>query len=254
MNDSYINTISEQLLNSGVKPGGILLVHSSLKSLGHVPGGPETVISGMLKALGPEGTLLLPALSYESANSDNPVFSLLETPSNVGAIPEYFRTRPDSIRSVHPTHSVCGIGKMAETILGRHHLDNTPAGPNSPFRLLKENDGHILFLGCGLKHNTSMHGVEELEVPDYLFSRMIDYKMILPDHGEMTMACRRHSFNGFAQRYDRLESLLDDTEMKRGVVLDAEVFIIESPQMWVKARNTLNADPHFFVEKLDNSL
>ena len=33
------------------------MVHSSLSSMGYVPGGPETVISGLLEALGPDGTL-----------------------------------------------------------------------------------------------------------------------------------------------------------------------------------------------------
>ena len=32
-------------------------------------------------------------------------------------------------------------------------MDQTPCGPNSPFRLVNEMGGHILFLGCGLNPN-----------------------------------------------------------------------------------------------------
>ena len=56
--------IAEGLIGAGVRSGGTVLVHSSLKSMGPVPGGPETVILGLLEALGPEGPLLLPALRY----------------------------------------------------------------------------------------------------------------------------------------------------------------------------------------------
>ena len=112
MNDSEIETIihhiSEDLSALGVRRGGVLLVHSSLRSLGYVPGGAETVIRGLLHALGEEGTLLLPSLSYDHATPRNPYFDIRRTPSNVGAIAEYFRQRPGTLRSMHPTHSVCG--------------------------------------------------------------------------------------------------------------------------------------------------
>ncbi|MBN1371221.1 MAG: AAC(3) family N-acetyltransferase [Anaerolineaceae bacterium] len=46
------------LLALGVRPGGVLLVHSSLRSLGPVDGGAEAVVKGLLEALGARGTLL----------------------------------------------------------------------------------------------------------------------------------------------------------------------------------------------------
>lgn len=103
-----------------------------MRSLGKVPGGAETVVLGMLQALGEDGTLLMPALSYAHIDAENPVFDVLNTPSCVGALPEYFRTRPGTIRSVHPTHSVCGVGIQAESLLKNHHLDTTPCGEHSP--------------------------------------------------------------------------------------------------------------------------
>src|SRR5689334_15505508 len=52
--------IAEHLRALGVRPGEILLVHSSLSSLGWVCGGPVAVVQGLLDALGPDGTLVVP--------------------------------------------------------------------------------------------------------------------------------------------------------------------------------------------------
>ena len=112
--------IANDLTALGLREGGVGLVHASLRSLGTVPGGAETVVCGLLRALGENGTLLMPALSYASVGINNPIFDVLHTPSCVGALPEYFRTRPSTIRSVHPTHSVCGVGSKAESLLNEH--------------------------------------------------------------------------------------------------------------------------------------
>ncbi len=154
-------TLVRDLLALGVRPGGVLLVHSSLRSLGPLPGGAESVIRALLAALGPDGTLLTPALSFASVGRDRPIFDARQTPSCVGALSEAFRTRPGTLRSVHPTHSVCGAGCLAGELLGDHERDTTPVGPHSPFARLPAVHGQILFLGCGLRPNTSMHGVEE---------------------------------------------------------------------------------------------
>src|SRR5689334_9879285 len=44
----------------GVRPGMVLIVHSSLRSLGWVNGGPAAVILALEQVLTPEGTLVMP--------------------------------------------------------------------------------------------------------------------------------------------------------------------------------------------------
>ena len=82
----------------GVRPGGVLLVHASLRSLGPLDGGAETVVLSLLEALCPQGTLLMPALSYATVGPQSPIFNVAATPSCVGALSEYFRIRPGTIR------------------------------------------------------------------------------------------------------------------------------------------------------------
>ena len=50
------------LLELGVKPGDMVLVHSSMKALG-TECAPEEIIDAMEEVLGEEGTLLMPALT-----------------------------------------------------------------------------------------------------------------------------------------------------------------------------------------------
>jgi aminoglycoside 3-N-acetyltransferase len=241
--------IAQDLRAVGVKPGGVLLVHSSLSALGPVPGGAETVVQGLFEALGPDGTLLMPALSYARVTPEQPLFDVRLTPSNIGAIPEYFRTRPGTLRSIHPTHSVCAVGRLAAELLDRQIEDRTPCGPRSPFHLLPEYAGQILMLGCGLRPNTSMHAVEEMIEPPYLFGGTLGFRLVGWDWGVTEAIYRLHGFRGWQQRYDRAAAVLDEPGLRRGRVLAADAYLIEAAAMWEAALAALRRDPFCFVER-----
>ncbi len=235
----------------GIAEGDTILVHSSLRSLGPLPGKKaETVVQALLQVLGPEGTLLFPALSYDSVTEENPVFDVRNSPCCVGGLPEYFRTRPGTIRSIHPTHSVAGTGKNAAFLLRGHEQDTTSCGPNSPFRKLRDAGTWVLFLGCGIASNTSMHAVEELVDPPYLHKGPVEYRIILADGSETKMRVRRHDFKGYAQAYARLARMLEPgTELRRGPVLSADCTLMSIPALWEKGYAALKRDPFAFVWK-----
>jgi len=234
----------------GVKEGGYLLVHSSYKSLGTGVANIAEAISNLQKAVGAEGTLLFPALSYETVNAESPFFDIANTPSCVGAIPEWFRKQPGVLRSMGATHSVTALGANAAEMVANQENDNTPVGENSPFRKLRDKGGQILMLGCGLNPNTSMHGVEELTNPPYLFKEQsITYTCKNWDGSTKEISVRRHNFGGDAhQRYDRLRYVLPEDTLKRGMVLDAECYLIEAKPMWDIAEKILREDPLFFID------
>ncbi|MCC7146069.1 MAG: AAC(3) family N-acetyltransferase [Phycisphaeraceae bacterium] len=245
-----IRQMASQLKLAGVRAGGAILVHSSLKSLGQVPGGPESVVRGLLEAVGVEGTVLMPALSYASVGAFRPYFDVRHSPSCVGTIPEHFRRRAGTLRSVCPTHSVSGVGPRAEELLGGQQADVTPCGEHSPFRKLMHSGGQVVMLGCGLRPNTSMHSIEEIVGPPYLFKpEPIHYQVILADGREITMPLKAHDFVNTTQRYDRLEEVLGPGELRRGKVLAAEVWVIEAAAMLDKAVAALRKNPLFFVDR-----
>ncbi|MFQ9150061.1 MAG: AAC(3) family N-acetyltransferase [Eubacteriales bacterium] len=242
-----IEKMAEDLKKLGLKSDDTILMHSSLKSLGHVDGGARSVIETLLGVLS-DGTLLMPSLSYATVRPETPVFSYHETPSCVGTISECFRKYPGVIRSMHPTHSVCGAGKYATEIFGRHIESSTPVGKASPFALLPEYDGKVLMLGCGLRPNTSMHGVEELSVPPYLLrEEPVEYTLIDADGNELKKKYRVHNFRGVAQRYDRLAEVMD---IPHGKVLEAEAYLIDAREMWKKGHEKLKENEMFFVDKM----
>lgn len=248
--ESATAQIASDLHRVGVAPGDVLLVHASLRALGAVPGGAPTVITGLRQALGERGTLLMPALSYEVVTPDNPRFDLALTPSNVGVIAETFRRQPGVLRSLHPTHSVCGQGRAAEALLAEHGADHTPCGPHSPFRRLPGQHGKILMLGCGLHPNTSFHAIEELVEPPYLYGEPLDYELV-DGAGQRTI--KRyipHDFAGYRQRYDRIEMMLPAPALRVGRVLDATVHLLDAAEMWRVALEALRRDPLAFVEEI----
>lgn len=236
----------------GVREGGVMLVHSSYKSLGAVDG-IEQVIATLRAALGEMGTLVLPTLTYDAVPVNNRVFDVRTTPSDVGAITEVFRQMPGVLRSLHPTHSCAAAGPLAHAMTVKHELDTTPVGECSPFRKLRDLGGQILMLGCGLLPNTSMHGVEELAAPPYGFREHLDYQCT-DAHGQVhTLNIRRHNFRNkhgedVIQRYDRLKFLLPSYIMAHGKVLEAECFLFEAKQMWDVAEKVMRDDPLFFVD------
>ncbi len=239
--------IMRDLINLGVKKGDCLLVHTSFSALGKGVSA-EDVISGLTAALGESGTLILPALSYSLVTKEDPFFDVKTTPTCVGYLPEFFRNYPGVVRSVHPTHSCSAIGKLSEEFTKDHCLDRTPVGENSPFRKLADHGGKILFLGCTSTPNTSMHGVEELVVPDYLYGDDLEYTLTNYDGKTYNAMYRTHGFAHTTQRYERVEKLLDASEIAKGKVLEAKCVLMSSAALWKKGREALERDRHYFVD------
>ena len=247
--------LEKDLRGIGIRPGDVILMHSSYKALGGIEGGAKTFFEVMLHVLGQEGTLVVPALSFEAVTRENPEFDLQKTPGCVGYLAEFFRTGvPGVVRSMHATHSCCAIGKYAREITQGHELDITPVGTNSPFAKLPRYHGKIFMLGCGTGCNTSMHGVEEDAEPPYCIDWEHPINYILKD-GETSVCVKsfRHNFmtedgKHIRQRYDRMVNLLEQDEISHGYVLAAESYLMDASAVWKKGKQKLMADPLYFVD------
>jgi aminoglycoside 3-N-acetyltransferase len=161
--------IAAGLRKLGLRAGDIVMVHSSLSSVGYVEGGPATVIEALVEVLTPTGTLLMPTFGGP------PPFDLANTSSGLGAITEAFRKMPGVFRSLHPTHSVSAIGARAEEIVRDHIASPTAAGRETPYGRLIELGGKILFVGVDNDRSTTMHTLEEYVEAPYLSHREATY-------------------------------------------------------------------------------
>jgi aminoglycoside 3-N-acetyltransferase len=163
--------LARELRRFGVREAGVLLVHSSLSSLGFVRGGASTVVDALFQALGPKGTLVMPTHSWDRAAAGDFTFDVVVTPSCVGRITEVFRVMPGVTRSLHPTHSVAAAGPRAKYLTQGHEDASTPCGDGTPYAKLINERSQILFLGTTLEQNTMLHTVETFCGLPYLMRR-----------------------------------------------------------------------------------
>ncbi|KPI30329.1 Aminoglycoside N(3')-acetyltransferase [Actinobacteria bacterium OV320] len=176
------DSLAAELRALGVEPGEILLVHSSLSSLGWVCGGAVAVVQGLLDAIGPDGTLVVPTQSgdlsdpalwsnppvpaqwWERIRTTMPAYDPLITPAlGVGVIPETVRTWPGALRSAHPQTSFAALGaRAAELVEG--HAPDCRLGEHSPLARLEKAGARVLLLGAGYATCTSFH-LAEYRIP-----------------------------------------------------------------------------------------
>jgi aminoglycoside 3-N-acetyltransferase len=151
-----------------------VIVHSSLRSFGHVEGGAVTVVNALTAAFnrvivptftyktmitpqtGPENN----AITYGSQQDLNKMaeFFTLRLPADplMGIIPETFRRHPRAIRSMHPIQSFAGIN--AEKFIASQYM----ADPLAPLGMLEQADGWVVLMGVDNTVNTCIHYAEKL--------------------------------------------------------------------------------------------
>ncbi len=168
--------ILDDLVGLGLSPGDLVMVHSSMRAVGLVLGGPDEVIRALLDAVGPSGTVAAYAdwehggLHLHEAGADLPV-SLEDYPAfdprlsrarrAYGVLPEFIRTWPGAVRSGNPDASVTAIGARAAWLCADHPL-HYGYGPGSPLAKLVEARGKVLLLGAPLDSVTLLHYAEHM--------------------------------------------------------------------------------------------
>jgi aminoglycoside 3-N-acetyltransferase len=146
--------IVRALRAAGVARGMTLVAHTSLSRFGYISGGPATVVDALLEAVGSRGTLLMPTHSNSVLGA--PPYRREHSPARTGAIAETFRTRPGVTRSVHPTHSVAGLGPAAADLLAAHRADQAPLARAGFWGRLCAAGGHVLLM-CPIRSATIFH-------------------------------------------------------------------------------------------------
>ena len=166
----------------GLKAGMGVVVHSSLRSLGHVEGGAQTVVGALMDIITSEGTLVMPSFNHDVPFREGGpgYYHPHETPTTNGAIPDCFWRMDGVHRSLNPTHPFAAWGKNARRYTEFHHRTLT-MGPESPLGLLLRDDGYCLLLGVDYGVNTFHHAVEMSTGAPCLGQRTEAYPVVLPD-------------------------------------------------------------------------
>lgn len=241
-----------QFKSIGIQEGDTLLVHASLSKIGYVEEGPKTVVEALMEVVGSTGNLLMPtspnaSLQYDYIRSLE-IFDIVNEPSKLGAISEYFRKLPGAQRSAHPTEPVACIGPDALYFTEGHFGRLTPYDTYSPFYRVSERKGKILYLGVTLDNaGTNLHTLEDAvdNFPYPVYAKEIfTVPVRFPDGRVETMETKVHNPQQSAKRKcDGLIPLF----LSQGVMQDCRIG--EARALLTDAGKMLDCMLHEFHER-----
>lgn len=228
---------------------GTLMVHASYKSIGDVIGGVDTVLDSLMEYMS-EGLLVLPTHTWRYINSDNQLFDVVNSPTNIGILTECFRKREHVLRSYHPTHSVAAIGKDAFEFIKDDHKFDTPCNRGSSYGKLLDRHAEILLIGVDLRRNTYIHGIEEwLNIEDELrlSKEKQNLKSKLPDGTIIEVPSRRHQLKSWSEHFYKVEEILiNQKAIKVGKFGDAKVLLCDARRVFDVLKVILEENPKLF--------
>ncbi len=243
----------EQLRAMGIQPGDTLLVHSSMKSLGKVQGGAETLIDALMESVS-EGLLLMPAHTWKQMGTEYSLFDPENEPVCVGIVPELFRKRPGVVRSLHPTHSMAAYGKYAEEYIRGEENRTTPCPPEGCWGRLREMKAKILLLGVTHIRNTYIHSIEEsFGVPERFTAEPVRSQIKLPDGDIKEVDMYRH-YNSkeahISETYDKMRKGYEVTGAAKNVRLgDAECILCDAERLFEVTGRILQREKNCFIDR-----
>ena len=124
------------LQQMGLKPTDAVMIHSSMKAIGAVEGGADTVLDALMEYFAP-GLLMLPTHTWAQMNPDYNVFDPKTEPACVGILPNLFMKRSGVVRSLHPTHSIAAYGPGAAQYIEGEENCTTPCSKGGCWEKLR---------------------------------------------------------------------------------------------------------------------
>jgi len=156
-------TVIEQLQNLGLPAYSTVMAHISMRKVGKLEGGADTLINALLQTLGPQGNLIM----VLGADDDEPFDALTsEADEDMGIVPELFRERSGVQVNDHAAARYAVHGPQANFLLNPIQLHDYH-GSGSVLERLTEMDGAVLRLGADADTVTLTHLAEYLaDVPN----------------------------------------------------------------------------------------
>lgn len=186
-----IAEMQAQLRVLGVRGGGVLVVHTSFRAVRPVEDGPRGLITALRRALGPDGTLVMPSWPEDVDTPFDPAAA--PAAPDLGVVADTFWRMPGVLRSDHPC-AFAAAGPDAPKILA-DPLPLPPHIPASPIGRVYECDGQVLLLGVNHDADTALHLAElQAQVPYRVPNHCTvvqDGRPVRIDYGENDHCCMR---------------------------------------------------------------
>lgn len=73
--------LKDSIIKIGIRPTDTLFIHSSMKAIGQVEGGADTVLDAFIEYLKDDGLLIFPTHTWKQINDEYNVFDPMTEPS-----------------------------------------------------------------------------------------------------------------------------------------------------------------------------
>jgi aminoglycoside N3'-acetyltransferase len=234
-----VDGVADQLAELGVEPGGVLLVHTAFRAARPIEGGPAGLIEALRRALGSQGTLVLPSWT----DDDDTPFDPLRTPAAraLGIVPDTFWRMPGVLRGQHPFALAAAGPLAAEVVAGPPPIP--PQAPDSAVGRVHRYDGQVLLIGIGHECDTTLHLAEVMAGVPYGVPKHVtvlrDGRPERVDYLENDHCCERFAL---AEGWLRERGLQRD-----GPVGHARARLARARDIVQVALERLSADPLVFL-------
>jgi aminoglycoside 3-N-acetyltransferase len=215
------------LRDLGVNEGDTILAHTSLFGLGPMDKDAETAFEALALAVGPAGTVAMPAFAY--AKTSRPPYDPAQSRSQAGELSDLFWRRPGALRSRHPSHGLAAQGRRAQWILSDNERYE-PYDIRGAFGRLDQLDAKVLFIGSGLQCNSTLHAVEDWAALPSLAPATYHYINAAGEREQVEYKrIPQHARDFYKTRVSAYETLVRQKGLLReGVVGLAKSFLLRS--------------------------
>lgn len=251
-------TLMEDFRNMGLTGKETIMIHSSMKSIGEVEGGGETVIDAWMEFF-KEGLLLAPTHTWDQMSETYNVFDREKEPGCVGILPNLLRKRAGVVRSLHPTHSIAAYSAdtaKAEKYIAGEENACTPCPPGGAWDRLRQEKAKILLLGVTHIRNTYIHSIEEVyDVPQRFTEKTTAFYIKMPDGSLKKVDMYRH-FNSIAEgrgevisdNFDKMKEIYFRTGAAKAVRFgDAECILCDAEKLFQVTGKVLEQNKDAFI-------
>jgi aminoglycoside 3-N-acetyltransferase len=234
----------------GVDPGDSLVVHTAFSRVGQVAGGVHALIDALADVVLPRGAILLPNLNVPRAftAADPPHFDIVSgTIRELGIAPTVFKAEYAEHFSLHPTHSLMGLGDRADALLRGHELAGYCCGAGTPWQRSAAEGGKVLLIGCDQRCNTTYHTAEELMERPYRLSDEVVDGVIILGGSEMIVQTRLHVWD-YQVDFNSISTELEQAgHLRRGRIGRAPALCLDAGPFIAMALERLTHDSWYFL-------
>ena len=159
--------IIKQLKQMNAPQDKPVIVHTSLRAVGKLQGGGQTLLDALVEYFTFKGgILIIPAHTWVNFYElkKEPSLDFCDNKTCVGTLCDIALADGRGKRTFNPTHSLTIFGEdnIVKEFLESEENVNTPTSPLGAYGKIFDKGGFVLLIGVGQEKNTFIHCVEEM--------------------------------------------------------------------------------------------